>query len=184
MSNKSSKKNKHCVLAFIDFDNILIFFIYLTMNKLIIKPNGYYQGIITNLYSGNEGEVLTFMQELYQANIVFPFEKEQYEFLKKLYSDDLIHTTRLSEILVLMGADPKYLKVNNVWISGKSVDYVKSYKQMLYTNLELKEKIIIDYKTAISKINDSNINVILTINLEDEILHKNMILRQIEKINN
>jgi len=159
-----------------------LIYIYFTMKRLTIKPNGYYEGIVNNLYSGNEGEVLTFMQELYQANIVFPFEKNQYEFLKKLYLDDITHTTRLSEILVLMGADPKYLKTNNIWISGKSVDYVKSFKQMLYTNLELKEKTIIDYKTAISKINDSNINLVLNLNLEDEILHKNMILRQIEKL--
>ncbi|MBQ7885078.1 MAG: hypothetical protein IJ318_03180 [Clostridia bacterium] len=152
------------------------------MNKLIIKPNGYYEGIVKNLYSGNEGEVLTFLQEMYQANMVFPFEKEQHEFLLKLYSDDIEHTKRLAEILVLMGSDPKYLNVQNVWLSGKSVDYVKSYKQMLYCNLELKEKIIIDYKTAINKISDNNINMILTLNLEDEILHKQMILRQIEKL--
>ena len=152
------------------------------MSNLNIKPNGYYEGLITNLYSGNEGEVLTFMQEMYQANIVYPFEKEQYEFLKKLFQDDIVHTGRLAEILVLMGGDPKYINVHNIWISGKSVDYVKSYKQMLYTNLELKEKTIIDYKTTISKINDRNINLILSLNLEDEILHKNMILRQIEKL--
>ena len=36
------------------------------MSNLIIKPNGYYEGLVTNLYSGNEGEVLTFMQEMYQ----------------------------------------------------------------------------------------------------------------------
>ena len=48
--------------------------------------------------------------------------------------------------------------------------------------MELKEKIIIDYKTTINKINDQNINLILSLNLEDEILHKNMLLRQIEKI--
>ena len=152
------------------------------MSNLVIKQNGYYEGLVTNLYSGNEGEVLTFMQEMYQANIVFPFEKEQYEFLKKLYEDDIIHAQRLSEILVLMGGDPKYINVHSIWISGKSVDYVKSYKQILYTNLELKEKTIIDYKTAISKINDNNINLILSLNLEDEILHKNMLLRQIEKL--
>lgn len=153
------------------------------MEKLIIKPNGYYQGLITNLYAGNEGEVLTFMQEMYQANLVYPFEKEQYEFLKKLYLDDIEHTKRLAEILVLMGADPKYINVQNIWLSGKSVDYVKSYKQILYANLELKEKIIIDYKTTINKISDKNINLILTLNLEDEILHKNMLTRQLEKIN-
>ncbi len=152
------------------------------MEKLIIKPNGYYQGLLTNLYSGNEGEVLTFLQEMYQANLVFPFEKEQYDFLKQLYEDDITHTGRIAELLVLMGGDPKYLNIHNVWISGKSVDYVKSYKQILYSNLELKEKIIIDYKTTINKINDNNINLILSLNLEDEMLHKNMILRQIEKI--
>ncbi len=152
------------------------------MSKFIIKPNGYHEGLVKNLYSGNEGEVLTFLQEMYQANIVYPFEKEQYAFLKKLCFEDIEHSKRLSEILVLMGADPKYIKINNVWISGKSVDYVKSYKQMLYTNLELKEKVIIDYREAISKITDKNINLILSLNLEDEIMHKNMILRQIEKI--
>ena len=109
------------------------------MEKLIIKPNGYYQGLITNLYSGSEGEVLTFLQEMYQANIVYPFEKEQYEFLKRLYLDDIEHSKRLAEILVLMGADPKYINIRNVWLSGKSIDYVKSYKQMLYTDLEIKE---------------------------------------------
>ena len=152
-------------------------------NKLIIKPNGYYEGIVKGLYSGNEGEVLTFLQEMYQANMVFPFEKEQYGFLKKLYEDDIEHTQRLAEILVLMGSDPKLINTQNIWLSGKSIDYVKSYKQMLYTNLELKEKIIIDYKTAINKISDSNIKLILSLNLEDEILHKNIIIKQIEKIN-
>ena len=96
--------------------------------KFIIKPNGYYEGIVKGLYAGNEGEVLTFLQEMYQANIVYPFEKEQYDFLKKLYSDDIEHTKRLSEILVLMGSDPKLINVQNIWISGKSIDYVKSYK--------------------------------------------------------
>ena len=151
-------------------------------SKLIIKPNGYYEGIVKGLYSGNEGEVLTFLQEMYQANIVFPFEKEQYEFLRKLYADDIEHTKRLAQILVLMGADPKLINIQNVWISGKSIDYVKSYKQILYTNLELKEKIIIDYKTAINKIEDNNIKLILSLNLEDEILHKNIIIKQIEKL--
>ncbi len=152
------------------------------MNKLIIKPNGYYLGLVNNLYAGTEGEVLTFLQEMYQANLVYPFEKEQYEFLKKLCDDDVVHTNRLAEIIVLMGGDPKYLNTHNIWISGKNVDYIKSYKQILYTNLELKQKIIIDYKTTINKISDNNINLILSLNLEDEILHKNMILRQIEKI--
>ena len=153
------------------------------MEKLIIKPNGYYQGLITNLYAGNEGEVLTFLQEMYQANLVYPFEKSQYEFLKKMYLDDIEHTKRLAEVLVLMGADPKYINIKNVWLSGKSVDYVKSYKQMLHSNLEIKEKTIIDYKTTINKISDKNINLILSLNLEDEILHKNMLTRQLEKTN-
>ncbi|MBE7074686.1 MAG: hypothetical protein E7376_01740 [Clostridiales bacterium] len=152
------------------------------MEKLIIKPNGYYEGIIKSLYAGNEGEILTFLQEMYQANLVFPFEKQQYEFLQKLFTDDIEHTKRLAEILVLMGADPKLINTQNIWLSGKSIDYVKSYKQILYTNLELKEKIIIDYKTALNKISDNNINLILSLNLEDEILHKNMIIRQIEKL--
>ena len=94
-------------------------------SKLIIKPNGYYEGIVKNLYAGNEGEILTFLQEMYQANIVFPFEKEQFEFLKKLYEDDIEHTRRLSEILVLMGADPKLLNVQNIWVSGKSIYYIQ-----------------------------------------------------------
>ncbi|MBE7082136.1 MAG: hypothetical protein E7378_00430 [Clostridiales bacterium] len=152
------------------------------MQKIFIKQNGYYEGLIKELYAGNEGEVLTFMQELYQANLVYHFDKEQYEFLQKLYKDDLTHASRLAEIIVLMGGDPKYLNNQKIWLSGKSVDYVKSYKQILYTNLELKEKTIIDYKTTINKINDNNINLILSLNLEDEILHKNMILRQIEKL--
>lgn len=152
------------------------------MSKLNIKPNGYYQGIIKMLYAGNEGEVLTFLQEMYQANIVFPFEKQQYEFLQQMYTDDMEHCKRLAEILTIMGDDPKYINNQNIWLSGKSVDYVKSYRQMLYCDLELKEKTIIDYKTAINKITDNNINMILSLNLEDEILHKQMLLRQIEKI--
>jgi len=151
-------------------------------NKLIIKPNGYHEGIIKSLYSGTEGEVVVFMQEFYQENILYPFEREQYEFIKKLRLDDMEHAKRLAQILVIMGSDPRYINSKNMWISGRNVDYVKSYKQMLYTNLEMKEKIVIDYKTAISKIEDKNINLILALNLEDEILHKNMILRQIEKL--
>ena len=91
------------------------------MSKLIIKPNGYYQGIVKSLYAGNEGEVLTFLQEMYQANIIYPFEKEQHEFLKHLYMEDIEHTKRLAEILTLMGDDPKYINAQNVWISGKSL---------------------------------------------------------------
>ena len=42
--------------------------------------------------------------------------------------------------------------------------------------------IIIDYRTTISKINDNNINKILYEILNDEILHKSMIIKQIEQL--
>ena len=68
------------------------------------------------------------------------------------------------------------LKIYNTY------ELAKSCKNQNKENCNKLEKIIIDYKTAISKINDKNIDVILQLILEDELNHKDLILKQIEKL--
>lgn len=89
-------------------------------------------------------------------------------FFSKLANDELFHIKLLSEAIVALGGDPVLTDNKGLWLSGRWLDYVKDVKQMLWLNIELKQKTIIDYKTTISKIDDVQVKNVLNLILKDE----------------
>ncbi|MEG1751498.1 MAG: hypothetical protein RR140_00180 [Clostridia bacterium] len=137
-----------------------------------LKPNAYYCGLIQNLYAGTEGELCTTMQFFYSANILSPFNKNLSSILEQISKTDFLHASMLSDLIIRLGGDPILINNQGKWLSGRSLDYIKDTKQIISLNLELKEKIIIDTRTAIAKIDDIQVKQVLFQILSDEILHR------------
>ena len=133
-----------------------------------IKNNCYYLGIVQNLYCGKEGKLASFLQFSYQSNILSPFGDAYSKIFSRFAQDELFHSILLSEIIISLGGDPIFSDNQGRWFSGRWVDYVKDIKQMLMLDIELKEKQIIEYKTAISKIDDTSVKQMLNAILHDE----------------
>ncbi|MGI5841920.1 MAG: ferritin-like domain-containing protein [Christensenellales bacterium] len=133
-----------------------------------IKHNSYYLGLVQNLFCGKEGKIVSFLQLSYQANVLSVFGNRFSSFFSKLANDELFHIKLLSEAIVALGGDPVLTDNKGLWLSGRWLDYVKDVKQMLWLNIELKQKTIIDYKTTISKIDDVQVKNVLNLILKDE----------------
>ncbi len=133
-----------------------------------IKHNCYYLGIIQNLYCGKEGEITSFLQFSYQSNLLSPFGNDISKAFARFAQDEIFHSILLSEIIISLGGDPVYADTQGRWFSGRWIDYVKDIKQMLMLDIELKEKQIIEYKSAIAKIDDVSVKQMLKAILKDE----------------
>lgn len=146
-----------------------------------LKYNSYYLGLVQNLYAGAEGEVVSVLQQLYQSFLSSGYEEELSEVLERHSSQDTLHLKMLSEIILGLSGDPIFANSQNKFIGGRNIDYVKNSISILKTNIELKEKNIIDYKTTIAKIDDKNITDILEMILENKIRQKDELEYLIKK---
>lgn len=133
-----------------------------------IKHNDYYLGIVQDLFCGKEGEFTSFLQFTYQNNILLPFGNDYHRLFSSLADEEAFHCSILSELIISLGGDPIFADNQGRWFGGRWIDYIKDIKQMLSLNIEMKEKTIIDYKTAISKIDDMAIKQFLMAILKDE----------------
>lgn len=133
-----------------------------------IKHNSYYLGIIQNLYCSNESEIVSFLQFEYQKNLLLPFGNDFGRVFETIAQEDLFHSSLLAEIIISLGGNPIYCDNQGKWLGGRRIDYVKNIKSMLELDIELKEKMIIDYKSAISKIDDIKIKKMLEMIVKDE----------------
>lgn len=145
--------------------------------------NSYYSGILQNLYAGPEGEVVLFLQLRYHYNILKSFSPKIAEVLSEISLTDLKHQELLANAIQMTYGNPIYATTQGKWIGGRQIDYIKDTKQILLTNLEAKEKTIIDYKIAISKIENNQIKLLLTSILADEENHRLILKKLISSIN-
>lgn len=136
-----------------------------------IKNNSYYQGLLQNLYAGGDGEMASFFQLTYQNFILSPFGSEHASTFARLAEEDLVHAKRLAGAIISIGGDPVFCSTQGVWLGGRAVDYVKGVKQMVGINIEAKEKLVIDYKTTIAKIDELQIKRMLEGILHEEEEH-------------
>ena len=133
-----------------------------------IKHNSYYLGLIQNLYCSSESELVCFLQFEYQKNLLLPFGNDYARVFGQMAEDDLFHSELLSETIISLGGNPVYCSCQGKWLGGRQIDYVKGIKQMLELDIELKEKLIIDYKSATSKIDDMKIKKLLGMIVAEE----------------
>lgn len=133
-----------------------------------IRRNSYYTGLLQNLFAGSESATNSVLQYSYNANILAPFYPEiSNEFYEIVFDEIKVHYI-LSQLILLTGGDPVYSNAQGKWLGGRSVDYVKDIKQLIMLSVENIEKLIIDYKTVQSKIDDTEIKKYLTQILEIE----------------
>ena len=118
--------------------------------------NSYYEGLLQDLFCGNDGFFTIFLHFLYQFNqisVFYPnFEKE----FEKLYHIEIEACNLLSKLIIEMGGDAKYYSSLKKYLSGK-IDYVKSLSVIIDIDLELVEKSLIDIKNVLSKIDNIKI---------------------------
>ena len=71
----------------------------------------------------------------------------------------------------MTAGNPKYCSAAGKWLSTRQIEYVKDTKQIIKLNIENKERAIINYKIAISKIDNNQIKNLLSSILNDEEEH-------------
>lgn len=135
------------------------------------NANSYYLGLVQNLYAGSEGELACFLQATYQVQVLEDYDQEIVGTLKKIAEQDQKHLSILSHIILMLGGNPKFLNAQNKWFSTREIDYVQGVKQIISFDIELKEKVILDYKSTIQKISSSEIKSVLSRILADENNH-------------
>lgn len=136
-----------------------------------LNANSYYLGLVQNLYAGSEGELASFLQTSYQFPLIKDSNEELYNLLKKISEQDKKHLEILSYLILSLGGSPKYFNAQNKWFSTREIDYVQGTKQILSYDIELKEKIVLDYKSTIQKISAQELKDILQRVLADEENH-------------
>ena len=135
------------------------------------NANSYYLGLVQNLYAGSEGELACLLQATYQFQVLEDYDQEIVGTLKKIAEQDQKHLSILSHIILMLGGNPKFLNAQNKWFSTREIDYVQGVKQIISFDIELKEKVILDYKSTIQKISSSEIKSVLSRILADESNH-------------
>lgn len=144
--------------------------------------NSYYSGILQNLYAGSEGEVVLFLQLRYHSYILDNFNEQLSKVLQEISLDDLKHQELLANAIQMTSGDPIYCNSESKWLGGRQIDYIKDTVQILKLNLEAKEKTVIDYKIAISKIENQQIKLLLSSIVTDEQSHCKMLKDMLSQI--
>lgn len=138
---------------------------------LEIKTNPFYAEILQNLYMGNNGEIISYLQLCYASFILIPFESEYGKIFEQIANDDFLHMKLLARHIVLFGGNPVFSNSKGIWLGGRSIKYHKDIKSILLNNIELKENSLINYKTAYSKIEDKRLKKLITSIIFDEEIH-------------
>lgn len=131
------------------------------MREKSFNSNSYYQGLIQNFYGGSKGCFSAFMHFFYQYNQAKVFHQEYENCFKFLYNCEIENCEILTEALLKMGGDCKFCSHSQKFLSGYTVDYVKSLGQIFLLDIEILEYNIIEVKGMISKIDDLQIRGLL-----------------------
>lgn len=147
-----------------------------------LRKNSYYHGLLQNLYAGQDSETTIFHQLRYQYYMLSGFNDKIAEILNGIALSDLKHHELLAEAIKMVGGDPVLCSAQGKWFGGRSIDYIKDTKQILLLDIEAKEKAIIDYRTTISKIENTEVLLLLESIVADEERHKLLLKKLIRKL--
>ena len=142
----------------------------LKMKATNTGSNTYHASVLQNLYMGNRGEVISFLQYSYQVSQLKTFNNTIVKIFERICQEENEHMQLLASQITLLAADPIYAQ-NNKFLGGRAISYAKNIKTMLVSNIEMKETSIIEYKKAILKIDNQNIKTLLQKILADEQTH-------------
>ena len=150
----------------------------------MLAHNSYYQGILQNLFCGSEGEVVAILQLSYQKSLLCFHQSPLSKIITSILQHDQKHIELLSDAIMTLGGNPMYYNNQKKFLSLRQIDYLSNPQSMLRADIELKEKTIIDYKVAISKISNTNLKMYLERIVQDEKLHLKLLRQSLENISN
>lgn len=130
--------------------------------------NSYYSGLLQNLYAGSESETGFFLQLRYQIYHLTEFYPKIASSFKLIAETELKHQEILASAIIMTGGNPVLCNSQAKYFTGRQIDYVKDIKQILLCDIELKEKMVIDYKITLSKIENLEIRNILNFIIKEE----------------
>ena len=139
-------------------------------NKMMwLQPNSFYAELLQDLYAGDSGEIIAFLQFSYQSFLLIPFGEQFGKIFERLANEEFLHTKKLAEAIVMLGGNPIFANSKGKFIGGRTMSQIKDIKGMLIDDIELKEKSLINYKTTILKIENQYLkNLINSIIKEEE----------------
>ena len=90
---------------------------------------------------------------------------------EKIAQEDLLHQRALAEAIVRLGGKPIYKNNAGIFLSGKNILQEQDLQTMILGDIALKEQMIIDYKMALSKIENKILQKLLQSVVQDEEFH-------------
>lgn len=142
--------------------------------------NSYYAGILQDLYAGKEGEMVMFLQFRYFSYVLSGFHPKLSNILQEIAYDGLKHQNLLAYAIQMTSGNPIYK--SDKWFSGDQIEYIRETKKILSLSLKSKERSIINYKFAISKIDNLQIKSLLSSILFEEERHRQQLKNLISEI--
>ncbi len=128
---------------------------------------------LLNLYAGEVSEDVSVHTYIYQMLVL-----EDNQDLKKIFHGiavvEMHHLAILGLLIKELGLKPLFGGVKNqklIWFSGKDVQYNKSIKEMLITDIKIEEETIAGYEEIMKTTTDENVIHILKRIILDERLH-------------
>jgi len=147
-----------------------------------VKTNPFYSEILQNLYMSNNGEVYSYLQLCYQSFLLAPFGESLGALFEKIANEDFLHIKILAQQIVAFGGNPVFANTQGIWLGARAINYSKNAKSMLIADIELKEKLIIDYKTAFLKIEDKNLKTLLKSIITEEEYHLSLFKKNLDNL--
>ena len=134
-----------------------------------LAPNQYYAKILQNIFV--DGETTSFLQFSYQSFLLCPFGNKYGAEFEKIAHEDLLHQRALAETIVRLGGKPIFKNNAGAFLNTKNILQEQDLQTMILGDIELKETMIIDYKIALSKIENRIIQKLLQSIVQDEEFH-------------
>lgn len=139
------------------------------------EPNKEYAKLILEDYAGLVSELTAVLLYMYQSFVTInPEYKEVKEALEGIGIVEMTHLEMLAEIVIKLGANPKYCSVSKGRLKFWNASYVAYYttlESVLLEALQSEKKAIAQYRKHIQIIKDKNIDDILNRIILDEELH-------------
>lgn len=141
-----------------------------------LSPNPYYAKMLQNIFV--DGETTSFLQFSYQGFLLSPFGNKIGAVFEKIAEEDLLHQRALAEAIVRLGGKPNLQNSSGTFFSGRNILQEQNLQTMLLGDIGLKEQMIIDYKMALSGIENKVLRKLLQSIVQDEEFH----LQNLKKI--
>lgn len=151
--------------------------------NLWLSPNKFYANELQNLFAGENGEMPCFLQFFYQANFFSKLSSNTSEIFQRIATEDLAHSQKLAECIVCVGGNPEYKNSQGQHINFKQKITTQNINEIITQSILMKEKNVINLKSANLKISNIYIKHLLNEIIQEEEYHLNY-LRNILNLKN